>query len=148
VPGVLLVFIPVPIEEGCCCECTLGPADFAASGSRSHLKNWPKGKCCTTGNLPSTSASYIFSMPLLIFPQPSLMPEMLNKIGECSQKGPFLTSKMNWMALKYMLLDLCSATVGLEVMVSGAGAEFREPWSGVGASGDVMGGPSCAEPKM
>jgi hypothetical protein len=87
-------------------------------------------------------------MPLLIFPQPSLMPEMLNKMGECSQKGPFLTSKMNWMALKYMLLDLCSATVGLEVMVSGAGAEFREPCSGVGAFGDVIGGPNCAEPKM
>ena len=55
---------------------------------------------------------------------------------------------MNWIALKYMLLDFCSATVGFEVMVSGAGAEVREPWRGVGAFGAVMGGPSCAEPKM
>jgi hypothetical protein len=52
------------------------------------------------------------------------------------------------MALKYMLLDLCSATVGLEVMVSGSGAESRDPCNGVGAVGDVMGGPSWAEPKM
>lgn len=95
VPGVLLVLTPVPNDGGCCCECTLGPAGVAASGSRSHLKKWPKGKCCTTGNLPKTSASYIFSIPLLIFPQPSLMPEMLKRMGECSQKGPFLTSKMN-----------------------------------------------------
>lgn len=73
----------------------LGPDGVGASGSRSHLKNLPKGKCWTTGNLPNTSASYIFSIPLLIFPQPSLMPEILYRIGECSQNGPFLTSKMN-----------------------------------------------------
>lgn len=47
-----------------------------------------------------------------------------------------------------MLLDLYSATVGLDVIVSGAGAESREPCSGVGAVSDVMGGPSWAEPKM
>lgn len=55
---------------------------------------------------------------------------------------------MNWMALKYMLLVLYSATVGLEVMVSGWGADSSDPWSGVGALGDSMGGPSWAEPKM
>jgi hypothetical protein len=63
-------------------------------------------------------------------------------MGECSQNGPFLTSKMNWMALKYMLLDLFCARMGLEVMVSGSGAESRDPCSGVGDVGDVMGGPS------
>jgi hypothetical protein len=47
-----------------------------------------------------------------------------------------------------MLLDLCCATVGFDVIVSGSGAKSREPWSGVGAVGDVMGGLSCAEPKM
>lgn len=41
-----------------------------------------------------------------------------------------------------MLLDLCCATVGLEVMVSGSGAESRDPCRGVGAVGDVMGGPN------
>ena len=99
VPVELFIPTPAPEEAGCCCACTLDPVDVAASGSRSHLKNLPKGKCWTTGNFPNTSASYIFNMPLLIFPQPSLMPEMLNRIGECSQNGPFLTSKMNWMAL-------------------------------------------------
>ena len=99
VPVELFIPTPAPEEAGCCCACTLDPVDMAASESRSHLKNLPKGKCWTTGNLPSTSASYIFNMPLLIFPHPSLMPEMLNRIGECSQNGPFLTSKMNWMAL-------------------------------------------------
>lgn len=149
VPVELFIPTPEPDDGGCCCACTVGPdAVVAASGSRSHLKNLPKGKCWTTGNLPSTSASYIFSMPLLIFPQPSLMPEMLNRMGECSQNGPFLTSKMNWIALKYMLLDLCSATVGIEVIESGSGADCREPWSGVGAVSEVIGGPSWAEPKI
>jgi len=99
VPVELFMPTPAPEEAGCCCACTLGPVDVAASGSLSHLKNFPKGKCWTTGNFPNTSASYIFNMPLFIFPQPSLMPEMLNKIGECSQNGPFFTSKMNWIAL-------------------------------------------------
>lgn len=148
VPVELFMPTPAPEEGGCCCACTLGPAEVAASGSRSHLKNFPKGKCCTTGNLPSTSASYIFNMPLLIFPQPSLIPEMLNRMGECSQNGPFFTSKMNWMALKYMLLVLYWATVGFEVIVSGSGAVSRDPWRGVAAVDDAMGGPSCAEPKM
>jgi hypothetical protein len=49
---------------------------------------------------------------------------------------------MNWIALKYMLLDLFRARMGLEVMVSGSGAESKDPCSGVGAVGDVMGGPS------
>jgi hypothetical protein len=142
VPVELFIPTPAPDEAGCCCTCTLGPLGVAASGSRSHLKNLPKGKCCTTGNFPSTSASYIFSMPLLILPHPSLMPEMLNRMGECSQNGPFLTSKMNWMALKYMLLDLFCARMGLEVIVSGSGAESKDPCSGVGDVGDVMGGPS------
>lgn len=47
-----------------------------------------------------------------------------------------------------MLLDLCSATVGFDVIVSGSGAVSRDPWRGVGAVGDVMGGPSCADPKI
>lgn len=34
-----------------------------ALGSRSQLKRNPNGKCCTTGNLPSTSPLYIFIMP-------------------------------------------------------------------------------------
>lgn len=34
-----------------------------ALGSRSQLKRNPKGKCCTTGNLDSTSALYILIMP-------------------------------------------------------------------------------------
>jgi hypothetical protein len=78
-----------------------------ASGSRSKLKREPNGKCCTTGNLPSTSASYIFNMPLtdqppqgkrhphhtlLILPQPALTPEISYSVGECSQNGPVLTS--------------------------------------------------------
>lgn len=32
-------------------------------GSRSQLKRDPKGKCCTTGNLESTSALYILIIP-------------------------------------------------------------------------------------
>ena len=47
-----------------------------AVGSWSKLKREPRRKCCTTGNLDRTSASYIFSMPLLILPQPLRMPEM------------------------------------------------------------------------
>jgi hypothetical protein len=47
-----------------------------------------------------------------------------------------------------MLLDLCCATVGFDVMVSGSGAESKDPCRGVGAVGDVIGGPSCAEPKI
>ena len=38
-------------------------AGGAASGLRSKEKSEPNGKCCTTGNLDKTSASYIFSMP-------------------------------------------------------------------------------------
>lgn len=141
--------VPEFAEGGCCWACTLGLVpSLCASGSRSHLKNLPNGKCCTTGNLPRTSASYILIMPLLILPQPSLMPEMLNRMGECSQNGPFLTSWMNWIALKYMLLALYSATVSLDVMLSGLGAESKDPWRGVGASGHVMGGPNWADPKM
>lgn len=34
-----------------------------ALGSRSQLSKDPKGKCCTTGNLDSTSALYILIMP-------------------------------------------------------------------------------------
>lgn len=34
-----------------------------AFGSRSQLNKEPKGKCCTTGNLDSTSALYILIMP-------------------------------------------------------------------------------------
>lgn len=47
-----------------------------------------------------------------------------------------------------MLLVLYSFTVGLEVIVSGSGAEFNDPWRGVGALGDSIGGPNWAEPKM
>jgi hypothetical protein len=32
--------------------------------------------------------------------------------------------------------------VSLDVMVSGSGAEFKDPCRGVGAAGDVIGGPS------
>lgn len=51
-------------------------AGAAASGSGSKLKREPKRKCCTTGNLDRTSALYIFSMPLLILPQPVRMPDI------------------------------------------------------------------------
>jgi len=49
----------------------------------------PKRKCCITGNLPNTSAWYIFDIPVLIFVQLST-PEMLYRIGECSANGPVL----------------------------------------------------------
>lgn len=74
----------------------------AASGSFSHEKSDPKGKCWTTGNFDKTSALNILIMPLLILPQPSLIPEISKRIGECSQKGPFLTSLIKPMAEKYM----------------------------------------------
>ena len=45
-------------------------------------------------------------MPLLIFPQPSLMPETSKRMGECSQNGPFLTSLMKATAEKYKLKTL------------------------------------------
>lgn len=34
-----------------------------AEGSFSHAKSDPKGKCCITGNLDKTSASYILTRP-------------------------------------------------------------------------------------
>ena len=68
------------------------PGRDGAFESCSQLNSDPKGKCWTTGNLPSTSALYILIMPLLIFAHPALTPDMSNRIGLCSQKGPFLTS--------------------------------------------------------
>lgn len=66
---------PKPSLTGWLAAWTEGGGGVAV-GSRSKLKREPKRKCCTTGNLASTSASYIFSMPLLILPQPVRMPEM------------------------------------------------------------------------
>lgn len=37
-----------------------------AFGSRFQLKREPKGKCCTTGNLDSTSALYILIIPWIV----------------------------------------------------------------------------------
>lgn len=45
-----------------CWECVVG-GGAVALGSRSQLNREPNGKCCTTGNLESTSALYILIMP-------------------------------------------------------------------------------------
>ena len=48
------------------------------------VKNtFPIGKCCITGNFPSTSTLYILIMPLLIFAQYGT-PEMSYNVGLCS----------------------------------------------------------------
>lgn len=39
-------------------------------------------------------------LTLLIFPHPSCTPEISNRMGLCSQNGPFFTSLMNPMASK------------------------------------------------
>ena len=51
-----------PFDLGWLAVCTLAWICWAV-GSRSQANNEPNGKCCTTGNLESTSAWYIFSIP-------------------------------------------------------------------------------------
>lgn len=121
---------------------------MGALGSVSHEKRDPKGKCCTTGNFDRTSALNILTMPLLILPHPSLMPEISNKIGECSQNGPFFTSLMNPMAEKYMFdWRRSSTTVGL-VTSPGLGLPLTDPSRGMGSVSLVMGRVNWADPKM
>lgn len=99
----------------------LDEESFSSEVASSHENIEPSGKCWTTGNLPSTSAEYILSMPymshvrvseilyigcvrtLLIFFQPPTTPLMSKRYGLCSQKGPFLISRMKPTAPTYML---------------------------------------------
>ncbi|KAL6872348.1 hypothetical protein HDV57DRAFT_267730 [Trichoderma longibrachiatum] len=108
----------------------------------------PNGKCCMTGNFDKTSALNILIMPLLIFPHPSLIPEMSNSIGLCSQNGPFFTSLMNATAEKYMLTCLILSTMLAFVTSLGFGAPLTEPSVGMGSTSLLIGRVSCAEPKM
>lgn len=84
-----------PWNEGCeegwefVCVVAIG---IGASGLCVQENRDPKGKCWTTGNLERTSALYIFIIPLFIFAQPAVTPDISKRIGECSQKGPRLTS--------------------------------------------------------
>lgn len=84
---------------------------------------------------------------LLIFPQPLRTPEMSNKIGLCSQKGPVLTSLIKPTAEKYMLRFLSLSTMVFLVMSPGFGEPEREPSSGM-RSPVEMGGQYCEDPKM
>lgn len=64
--GPLVPFIDVMVVavgfDGWLATCLVMLTGFA-SGSCSQLYKLPNGKCCTTGNLETTSALYIFSMP-------------------------------------------------------------------------------------
>lgn len=102
-----------------------------AAGSTSHEKREPKGRCCTTGNFESTSALNILIMPLLILPQPSLIPEISNRMGECSQNGPFFTSLMKPIAEKYILVWRKSSTTLAFVTSEGFGAPLTDPSRGI-----------------
>lgn len=78
-------------DDGCEFVCVvaigIGAFGFCIHGNRD-----PNGKCCTTGNFDNTSALYILIIPLFIFAQPAVTPDMSKRIGECSQNGPRLTS--------------------------------------------------------
>lgn len=54
----------MPLALGCARACG-DTAGAAAEASRSQRNRLPKGKCCTTGNLESTSALYILIIPCL-----------------------------------------------------------------------------------
>lgn len=61
-PGCGLIEGDAAVARGWLAVCTLAWI-CCATGSFSQVNSDPKGKCCTTGNLDSTSALYIFNMP-------------------------------------------------------------------------------------
>src|SRR5690606_12668159 len=62
----------------------------------------PNKKCCITGSFPSTSLSYIFNMPPLIFPQ-FLAPDTSSNMGECHRRSAVvLMLLINAMQPRYM----------------------------------------------
>jgi len=71
----------------------------------------PNRKCCTTGSLSKTSASYIRSRPLLIFSQDDKWLISFS-IGEDSKKGTLrLIFLMNCMQPRYIYLSAYSSSM-------------------------------------
>ena len=116
------------------------------------------------GRPHKTSALYILIIPcmwfsnsspeltktgqtLLILPHPVRTPEISNKIGLCSQKGPVLTSLMNPTAEKYILCFLSLSTIAFLAISAGLGEPGRDPSTGIPSSSPIA-GQYCAEPKM
>mmetsp|Transcript_6381 Transcript_6381/g.16322 ORF Transcript_6381/g.16322 Transcript_6381/m.16322 type:complete len:232 (-) Transcript_6381:799-1494(-) len=105
------------------------PLDAAPAGMPgSHGSSVPKTRCCTTGSLPSTSASYMRSSPEAMSAQPPTAAMSLS-IGECSAiRGPF-TEHTNEIDSRYRFSRASSSRFRSSSTTDGGGTCMSNSWA-------------------